>query len=51
VIEEVMSILHRNRIDVINKKKVWLTKEGATELFKHKSDNEFFTNLVDFMTR
>ncbi|KAJ3197542.1 hypothetical protein HK101_002845 [Irineochytrium annulatum] len=51
VIDEVLSTIHRHRVRVVAMKKVWLSKEQATELYREHAEKEWFDRLINYITR
>ncbi|KAI9324667.1 nucleoside diphosphate kinase [Zopfochytrium polystomum] len=50
VVEAVLSKLHHNRIKVLAKARVWLTRDGVRELYREHEGKEYFDRLVEYMS-
>jgi nucleoside diphosphate kinase len=50
IIEEVYELLHRNRITITAKRKLWLTKEQVAELYREHDKKEWFEQLLNYMS-
>jgi len=47
---QIYDILKRNRIDILARKKVWLNRVQAAELYKEHKDADWFEKLISFLT-
>ncbi|KAJ3074881.1 Thioredoxin domain-containing protein 3 [Podochytrium sp. JEL0797] len=50
LIEEVMASLYHHRFEVVQVKKVWLTREQAGELYKESEKMDYYERLVDYIS-
>ncbi|KAJ3285254.1 thioredoxin domain-containing protein 6, partial [Borealophlyctis nickersoniae] len=50
VIDQILDTIRRNRFEVEQKKKVWLTREQVQELYKEHEMTPFFASLVTYMS-
>lgn len=48
---EILNIIKRNRIEIVNKKKVWLSKEQAEQFYLEHRGTEWFERLTSFISR
>ncbi|TPX43170.1 nucleoside-diphosphate kinase [Synchytrium endobioticum] len=50
VIEEIMEIIKRHRIDIIRKRKIWINIDQASNFYSEHKGKPFFPNLIKYMT-
>jgi nucleoside diphosphate kinase len=50
VLEQIVETIKRNRFDIVRMRKVWLTKEVATEFYKEHETQPYFGKLIAYMT-
>ncbi|KAI9207247.1 nucleoside diphosphate kinase [Polychytrium aggregatum] len=50
VIDEIMELIKRNRIEVVRKKKIWLTHDEVKEFYVEHQSKAFFHILTSYMS-
>jgi nucleoside diphosphate kinase len=49
-IEHIMAIISKNRFKIVEKKKLWLSKEVVGEFYKEHQGQSFFESLKTYLS-